>query len=141
MYCESHLYWVGQKFLWLLSRTKRHIFHFHQVFYCAKYSFFFPLPFDIFQATSQFHLSQIFISEQKTVWGVSYNLPVNWNFFPLREFCKDWNKCTSGGAMSGEYGRWTRTSHSNCLSFCLIVKEICSLVLTWWKWEGNRQED
>jgi len=66
---------LAKKFLWFSSRNKRHIFHFHQVFYWAKHSFV-PLPFAIFQATSQFHLSQIFISEQKTVSGVSYNLPV-----------------------------------------------------------------
>ena len=82
-----------------------------------------------------------FLSLSKKLFQV-YLTIFQWieNFFPWRGFCKDWNKCTFGGAMSGEYGRWIRTSRSNCLSFCLIIKEICSLVLTWWKWEGNRQE-
>ena len=51
----------------------------------------------------------------------------------LREFCKDRNKWKSEGAMSGEYGGWIRTSQPSCNSFCLVIKETCSLALTWWK--------
>ena len=76
MYCEPHYIGLAKKFLWLLSINKRHIFHFHQVFYWAKHSSV-PLPIAIFQATSKFRLFQIFISEQKIVSGVSYNFPVN----------------------------------------------------------------
>ena len=54
-------------------------------------------------------------------------------FFPLREFCKDQNKWTSDGAVSGKYSRWIRTSQSSCNSFCLVIKEACGLALFWWK--------
>ena len=37
------------------------------------------------------------------------------------------------GAMSGEYGGWIRTSQPSCNSFSLVIKEICSLELSWWK--------
>ena len=35
--------------------------------------------------------------------------------------------------MSGEYGGWIRTSQTSCNSFCLVIKETCGLVLSWWK--------
>ena len=35
--------------------------------------------------------------------------------------------------MSGEYSRWVRTSQSSCNNCCLLIKEICSLVISWWK--------
>ena len=35
--------------------------------------------------------------------------------------------------MFGEYSRWIRTFQSNCNSFCLVIKETCSLDLSWWK--------
>ena len=40
---------------------------------------------------------------------MSFTLFQGIEIFPLREFCKDQNKWTSKGAMSGEYGRWIRT--------------------------------
>ena len=54
-------------------------------------------------------------------------------FFPLREFCKDPNKWTSEGAMSGGYGGWIRTFQPRCNSLCVVIKETCGLVLSWWK--------
>ena len=54
-------------------------------------------------------------------------------FFPLREFCKGQNKWKSEGATSGEYGRRVRNSQPSCKSFCLVIKETCSLMLSWWK--------
>ena len=35
--------------------------------------------------------------------------------------------------MSGEYGGRIRTSQTSCNSFCLVIKETCGLVLSWWK--------
>ena len=35
--------------------------------------------------------------------------------------------------MFGEYGRWVRTSQQSCNSFCLVIKETCSLAVSWWK--------
>ena len=54
-------------------------------------------------------------------------------FFPLREFCKDWNKWTSKGEMYGKYGRWVSTSQTNYNNFSLVIKETCGLVLSWGK--------
>ena len=42
--------------------------------------------------------------------------------------------------MSGAYGGWIRTSHPNCNSFCLVIKETCfflhypdwRLCIFWW---------
>ena len=42
--------------------------------------------------------------------------------------------------MSGAYGGWIRTSHPNCSSFCLVIKETCfflhypdwRLCIFWW---------
>ena len=55
------------------------------------------------------------------------------NVFPMREFCKYWNKWTSEGAVTGEYSEWIRTSQPSYNSFCLVVRETCGLVLSWWK--------
>ena len=52
-------------------------------------------------------------------------------FFPLGEFCENQNKWKSRGVMSGDYGGWIMTSQSSCNSFCLVIKETCSLVLPW----------
>ena len=51
-------------------------------------------------------------------------------FFPLREFRKGQNRWKSEGAMYGEYGRRVRTSQPNCESFCLVIKEACSFMLS-----------
>ena len=45
------------------------------------FTIFFPLPSDIFQAILQFHLPKtVYLFEQETVSGVSYNLSGNWKF-------------------------------------------------------------
>ena len=70
----------------------------------------------------------------KNCSSIFYSLLGDWIFSPLREFCKDQNKWKSEGAMSGEYGGWIRTSQPpSCNSFCLVVRETCSLTLSWWK--------
>ena len=71
--------------------------------------------------------------EQRTFPGAFYSLPGNWTFFPLTEFCKEWNKRTSEGAMSGEYDGWIRTSQLSCNSFCLVIRGTCSFAVSWWK--------
>ena len=73
-----------------------------------------------------------YLFEQTTIPGAFYSLPGN--FFPLRELCKDQNKWKSNGRYSVWWTQWMNTdSQSMCNSFCLIVKETCSLALSWWK--------
>ena len=73
--------------------------------------------------------------KQRTVLGDFYSLSQNWNFFPLREFCEDWNKWTSESAISGEYGGWIRTSQTSSHSFCLVITHRRNMRsdLSWWK--------
>ena len=65
--------------------------------------FYYILPF-FRQLYNSFFL-KLFIILSKELFQVS-NFRVFWElkFIPLREFCKDQNKCISEGAMSGEYG-------------------------------------
>ena len=95
---------------------------------------FFPLTSVIFQITSRFYLPETFyLFEQRTFPGAFYSLPGNWTFLLLTEFCKEWNKWISEGAISGEYDGWIRTSRLSCNGFCLVIKEACSLAVSWWK--------
>ena len=89
-----------------------------------------PLPSATLQTTSSFHLPKTFyLFEQRIVPGAFCSLPGNWIFFPLREFCKHWNKWKCEGAMSGEYSGWIRTSQpsSNCLY--RVIKQTWSSVI------------
>ena len=94
--------WPRSSFGFFISKNKRHIFHFHQELHSTTYSLF------CFTTLCQFSVNFIIPSFQnffifyRTVPDVFYSLLGNWNFFPLREFCKDWSKWTSEGAMSGE---------------------------------------
>ena len=131
---------LAKKFLRFLSKNKRHIFHFYQPLYWTTYSpkwwwnHFFPLSSAIFQATSLFHLPKTFhLFEQRTAPGDFLQSFRELKFFPLTEFCKDWNKWKSESEMSGEYGGWIRTSQPNCNSVCLVIKETRSLEFPWWK--------
>ena len=85
----------------------------------------------------QFHKStfpKLFIFLSKELFKVPFTeFQETEVFFPLREFYKDWNKWKSEGAVSGEYGGGIRTSQPSCNSFCLVIRETCSLVLSWWK--------
>ena len=93
--------------------------------------FHYLLPF--FRQLHNFVSKTIYLFEQRTVSGAFYCLPGNGNFFPLREFYKDWNKWKSKGAMPFEYGGWIRISKSSYNSFYQVFKETCSLALSWWK--------
>jgi len=82
---------LAKKFLWFLSlKTKRHVFHFHRECYWTIYSPFcsttschFPGNVTISSSQNRFFLS-------KELFQVTFSFPENWNFFHLREFCKDW---------------------------------------------------
>ena len=121
-------------FLRVLSKNKRHIFHFHQELYWTTYSLFCSTTFCHFSGNFIIPSSQNFLS----FWAKNCSRCLlqssrELKCFPIREFCKDQNKWKSEGATSGEYGRWIRTSQPSYNSFCLIIKETCSLVLSWWK--------
>ena len=125
---------LAKKFLWFLRKNKRHIFHSHQELYWTTYSPFCSTTFCHFSGNFIIPSSQNFLS----FWAkncsrclLQYSRELK--FFPLREFCKDQNKWKSEGAMSGEYSGWIRTSQPSCNSFCLVIKETCGLVLSWWK--------
>ena len=127
-----------------LSKNKRHIFHCHQELFLLFLSFFFfffyqelcSTTYSLFCSTTFCHFSsgnfifpKLFIfwanNCSKCLIQSSRELKV----FPL--ICKDWNKWTFKGAVSGVYGRWIRTFQSSCNSFCLGVKEKCDLALSW----------
>ena len=76
------------------------------------------------------HQGSCFLSfwAKRTVTSAFYSIPGKWNFFPLKEFCKDQNKWKLEGARSGEHSGWTRTSK---LSLCLVIKETHGLTLSW----------
>ena len=119
-------------FLWFLSRNKRHfsfspstllknivtiLFHYLRTSSRQLHNSFFP---------------KLFIFLSKELFQVPF-IAGELNFFPLREFCKDQNKWKSKGTMSGEYIGWIRTSQPSSSSFCLVMREICGLLLSWWK--------
>ena len=125
---------LAKKCLWFLIKNKRHIFHFHQELYWTMYSPFCSTTFCHFSGNFVIPSYQNFLSFwAKKCCRCLLQSSRKLKFFPLREFCKDWNKWISEGAMSGEYGRWIRTSQPSCNSFCLVIKETCGLELSWWK--------
>ena len=132
--CISHLCnGLAKKGLRLLSKNKRH-FSFHQELYWTTYSPFCSTTFCHFSGNFIILSSQNFLSFWvKNCSRCLLQSSRELKFFPLREFCDDQNKWKSEGAMSGEYGRWIRTSQPNCNSFCLVIKETCGLALSWWK--------
>ena len=71
-----------------LSKNKRHSFHFHQELYWTTCSPLCSTVFCHFSGNFIIPSSPSFLSF-RTVPGALYSLPGNWNFFPLREFCKD----------------------------------------------------
>ena len=76
---------------------------------------------------------KLFIFLSKKLFQVLLTIFQGIENFPLREFWKDWNKWKSEDAVSGKYGRWIRPSRPSCNRFCLVIREICSLALSWWK--------
>ena len=129
-----HTISLAKKCLWFLSKNKRHSFHFHQELYWTTYSHFCSTTFYHFWGNFIIPSSQNFLS----FWAKNCSRCLlqssrELKFFPLREFCKDRNKRKSEGAMSGEWGRWIRISQPSCNSFCLVIKETCGVVLSWWK--------
>ena len=117
-----------------LSKNKRHIFHFHQELYRTTYSPFCSNTFCHFSGNFIIPSSPNFLSFwAKNCSRCLLQCSRELKFFPLREFCKDRNKWKSVGATSGEYDGWIRTSQPNCNSFCLVIKEARSLVLSCWK--------
>ena len=103
-------YWVGHKVSLVFKQKYKTDFSLSPSSLLNNKFSFVPLPSAIFQATSQFYLPPIFyLLEQRTVAGAFYSLPGNGNCFSLRKLCKDRNKWTFEGAMSGEYGGWIRT--------------------------------
>ena len=125
---------MAKKFLWFLSKNKRHIFHFNQELYWTTYSPFCSTTFCHFSGNFIIPSSQNILS----FWAKNCSRCLlqssrEWKYFPLREFCKDRNQWKSEGAMSGECRGWIRTSKPSCNSFCLVIKETCDLASSWWK--------
>ena len=125
---------LAKKCLWFLSKNKRHIFHFHQELYWTTYSPFCSITFCHFSGNFTIPSSQNFLS----FWAKNCSRCLlqscrELKFFPLREFYKDLNKWKFKGTMSVESGWWIRTSQPSYNSFCLVIKETCSLALSWWK--------
>ena len=124
---------LAKNCLWFLSKNKRHIFHFHQELYWTMYSPSYSTTFCHFSGNLIIPSSQNLSFWAKNCSRCLLQSSRELKYFPLREFCKDQNKWKSEGTMSGEYSRWIRTSQPRCNSFCLVIKETCALLLTWWK--------
>ena len=122
------------KFLQFLSKNKRHIFHFLQELRSTTYSLFCSNTFCYFLGNFIIPSSPNFLSHwAKNCSRCLLQSSRELKFFPLKEFCKDWNKWKFEGAMSDEYGEWIRTSQPSCSSFGLVIKEMFGLELSWWK--------
>ena len=91
----------------------------HQELHWTTYSlFFFSTTFCHFPGNCTIPSFQnFFIFLSKELFQVPFTLFQGIEFFPLREFCKDWNKWKSKSTMSGEYGGSVRTSQPICNSF------------------------
>ena len=124
---------LAKKCLPFLSKNKRHTSHFHQELYWTPYSPIFHYLLSVFRQLHNSIFPKLFIFLSKELFQVLFTVFQGIEIFPLREFCEDWNKWKSKGAMSGDYSRWIRTSQPSCNSFCLVIKESCSLALSWWK--------
>ena len=122
---------LAKKFLWFLSKNKRHIFHFHQELYWTTYALFCSTTFCHFSGNFIIPSSPEFLffwAKNCSRWLLqSYR---ELKFFSLKEFCKDRNKWKSEGSMSGEYGGGIRISQPSCNDFCLVIKETCGLALS-----------
>ena len=115
-------------------KKKDTFFHFHQEVYWTMYSPFCSTTFCHFSGNFVIPSSQNYLSFWAKNWSRCLLQSFReLKFSPLREYCKDRNKWISEGAMSDEYGGWIRTSQLSCNSFCLVIKETCSLALSWWK--------
>ena len=125
---------LAKNCLRFLSKNKRHIFHFHQELYWIMYKTFCSTTLWQFSGNFIIPSYQNFLSFWAKTWSrCILQSSRELKFFPLREFFKHQNKWKSEGAMSGEYGRWIRTSQPSCNSFCLGIKETCDFALSWWK--------
>ena len=116
--------WVGQKVPCFSSKNKRHIFHFHQELYWIPYSPICSATFCHFSGNFRIPSSQDIWS----FWAKNYSRFLlqssrELKYSVLREFCEDWNKEQSEGAVPGEYGGWIRTAQPSCNDFCLVTKE------------------
>ena len=92
--------------------------------------FHYLLPF--FRQLHNFVFSKLFISLSKKLFQLPFTVFQGIEIFPLREFCKDWNKWISEGAMSGEHGGGIRTFQPRSNSFAWSSKK-CVILLSWWK--------
>ena len=125
---------LAKKCLRFLSKTKRHIFHFHLELYWTTYSPFCSTTFCHFSDNFIIPSSENFLSFwAKNCSRYLLQFSRELTFFPLKEFCKELNTWKSEGAVSVEYSRWIRTSQPSCNSFCLVIKETLGLALSWWK--------
>ena len=125
---------LAKKCLRFLSKNKRHIFHFHPELYWTTHSPFCSTTFCHFSGNFTIPSSPNFLPFwAKNCFRCLLQSSRKMKLLPLREFCKARNKWKSEGAMSGEYSRWIRTSQPSCNRFCVVIKETCSLALSWWK--------
>ena len=120
----ARLLWAGQKVPCFSSKNKRHIFHFHQELNWPTYSPFCSATFCHFPGNFRIPSFQDIWS----FWAKNYSRFVlqssrELKYSALREFCEDWTKEQSEGAVSGEYGGWIRTTQPSCNDFCLSPKK------------------
>ena len=126
---------LAKEFLCFFKWKKIHIFfHFHQELYWTTHSLYCSSTFCHFSCNFIIPL-QYFIFLSKELFLVSFTVfqEIDLFFFSIKRIFYYWKKYTSEDSMSGEYGRWIRTSQPSYNSFCLVNKETCGLELSWWK--------
>ena len=127
-------YWVGQKVpLAFKLKIKTHFSFSQRTLLNSVFTVLFHYLLPFFRQLHNSIFPKLFIFLSKELLQVPFTVLRGMEIFSLREFCKDRNKWKSEGAMSGEYSGWIRTSQPRCNSFCLVIKETCSLALSWWK--------
>ena len=119
--------WVG---LWFLTKNKTHFSFSPRTLLNNTFTMLFHYLLAFFRQLCHSIIPKLSLFLSKELVQVPFQSSRKRKLFALREF-KDWNNWTCEGAMSGENGRWIRTSQSGFNSFYLVIKEICSLMVSW----------
>ena len=138
--CEStHILYVciniglSKKFFLFLNKNKSQIFHFQQELHWTIYLLFCSNLLPFFRQLHNSVFPKHFIFLHKELFQMPFTVFEGVEFFfPLREFCNDWNKEKFRGTTSGEYGGWIWTSQPGYHSFCRVIKKT-HVTLSWGK--------
>ena len=106
---------LAKKFLQFLNKNKIHFSLSPRTLLNNVFSVLFHYLLPFFRQLHNSIFPKLFIFLSKELLQVPFTVFQGIEaFFPLREFCKDWNQWKSEGTMSGEYEGWIRTSQPSC---------------------------